>query len=182
MMVLFMTIAGGIDWKDIYAHWSKLDPLYGCVFVIYVSIMIFGVLNVVVATFIKATMENVARNRTQLIFQEMEKLEDYAQKVGQFFMEADANDSGTLSWEEFQAHMAEPRVKAFFQALELDTSQAHKLFELLDVDGDNQVSIEEFQAGCMRLRGTARNVDLNVVLLNTQRLSSQITSLVKKNG
>merc|ERR1712087_814909 len=112
---------------------------------------------------------------------EMARMEDYRLKVTSFFKEADCDGSGTLSWEEFEQHMQNRQVKAYFQALDLDITQAHKLFELLDVDNNNDVSLDEFLSGCARLRGGASNVDLNVILLHVQRLTSQVGQLRKRN-
>ena len=43
-----------------------------------------------------------------------------------------------------------------------------------------EVSLDEFLSGCMRLRGMASNVDINVILMQTKRLNSQIASLRKR--
>merc|ERR1712176_1600753 len=69
-----------------------------------------------------------------------------------------------LSWEEFRTHLQNDKVKAYFQALELDVSQAHSLFRLLDVDGSHEVGLEEFLEGCLRLKGGARSIDVNMIM------------------
>merc|ERR1719225_1129729 len=85
-----------------------------------------------------------------------------------------------LSWEMFQSNMENVKVKAFFQALELDVSQTREFFDMLDVDRTNAVGIDEFVEGCVRLRGGARSVDVNMVLLHCKKLNKQVTSLIKK--
>merc|ERR1719469_1204369 len=65
-----------------------------------------------------------------------------------------------------------------FQTLELDVSQAHDFFELLDTDGSNEVSLAEFMDGCMRLKGQARSVDVNMLILLNKKLSDTVSQVV----
>merc|ERR1711972_1204487 len=59
--------------------------------------------------------------------------------------------------------MNHPNVKQFFEALDLDVSEAEVLFDLLDASGDGMVAADEFLAGCLRLRGHAKALDLLVL-------------------
>jgi len=178
---LFASICGGMDWVEALNQWWSVGPLYGYLFYLYIYFMYFGVINVVMATFLSSTMSIADKDREQFIKNEMTKMEEYMRNVRQFFQEADIDGSGSLSWEEFETHISNHRVRAYFQALELDVSQAHLLFEMLDVDGGNSVSIDEFIDGCVRLRGGARNVDLNMILLQSKRLAKSVYVMHKKN-
>merc|ERR1711870_57477 len=120
MVSLFMSICGGVDWSEPYRTFTKMSSLYGWFFIAYIFLMHFGVLNVVIATFVNATMDSVSRDRDRLEAREMALMEDYAKKVTAFFKEADIDNSGTLSWDEFRTHMQQPTVKAYFQALQID--------------------------------------------------------------
>merc|ERR1711870_43656 len=97
-----------------------------------------------------------------------------------FFHEADTDKSGMLSWEEFSEHLQDDKVKAYFQALELDVSQARGLFKLLDIDGNNQVGLNEFLDGCMRLKGQAKSIDVNMLLYENRRLMRKIGEILDK--
>jgi len=57
-------------------------------------------------------------------------------------------------------------------------SQAEVLFNLLDQDGSNLVSLDVFLAGCMRLKGQARSIDVNMLLHENRALSKKISKLV----
>merc|ERR1719221_685646 len=105
----------------------------------------------------------------------------YLKKVRQFFIEADTDKSGTLSWEEFESHMQNTKIKAYFQTLDLDVSQAHLVFELLDADGSNEVTVEEFLEGIMRLKGGARSVDLNLMMLMQKKMCERMGKFMRRN-
>merc|ERR1719195_1301559 len=104
-------------------------------FVLYIFFMTFGVLNVVVGAIVATTTEISHQDREALVKNQLIQLKTDMQKIKTFFQEADLDKSGVLSWEEFSAHLQDDNVKAYFQALELDVSQARVLFRLLDVDG-----------------------------------------------
>merc|ERR1719251_316315 len=102
-------------------------------------------------------------------------------KVNTFFLEADVDNSGTLCWEEFERHMKNKKVMAFFQTLQIDVSQAHMLFELLDTDGSDQVTTEEFLEGCTRLRGQATKTEMSMLMLGLHKLQDQILRLIRRS-
>merc|ERR1712224_477788 len=53
--------------------------------------------------------------------------------------------------------------------LEIDTSEALSIFTLLDADGNDQVSLDEFIAGAMKLKGHARSVDVLTLMYDSAR-------------
>mmetsp|Transcript_118861 Transcript_118861/g.222189 ORF Transcript_118861/g.222189 Transcript_118861/m.222189 type:complete len:91 (-) Transcript_118861:130-402(-) len=47
------------------------------------------------------------------------------------------------------------------------------LFKLLDIDGSGAVGIEEFVIGCMRLKGSAKSIDLATLMYENKRMVEQ---------
>eukprot|EP00928_Gymnodinium_smaydae_P095341 TRINITY_DN8186_c0_g1_i1.p1 TRINITY_DN8186_c0_g1~~TRINITY_DN8186_c0_g1_i1.p1 ORF type:complete len:603 (+),score=145.80 TRINITY_DN8186_c0_g1_i1:114-1922(+) len=173
---LFMGISGGLDWIELMEPLAALSWVYGIIFVMYVFFMIFGVLNVVIGIFVDASNDISQKNREIVTKNEMDKNKNYAEHLRRFFHEADADNTGTLSWEEFEAYLQDTHVQAYFQSFELDVSQAKSLFKLLDMDESNDVEIDEFVQGCMRLKGQARSIDVNMLLYESEKI------LNKQNG
>merc|ERR1719195_1632640 len=135
MISLFMTISGGIDWYEPMSVMRSIGWKYEAFFILYIFFMTFGVLNVVVGAIVATTTEISSKDREAMVKNQLIQLKTDMQKIKTFFQEADLDKSGVLSWEEFSAHLQDDNVKAYFQALELDVSQARVLFRLLDVDG-----------------------------------------------
>lgn len=178
-VTLFMVISGGVDWVEVFRPMSDLGPLYGLIFIAYVFFLYFGVLNVVMAAFVNAAAEVAAQDREEVVSNQLAKADRYRKKVEEFFKEADKDESGFLDWAEFEAHLQNEHVQAYFQSLDLDIQQAHILFELLDVDGNNQISCDEFLDGCFRLRGQARALDVNMMLMYVQKLFDKLHSFMQ---
>merc|ERR1740121_1440278 len=120
-------------------------------------------------------------DREEIVKNELIRMEDYMVKVAEFFKSLDTEQTGVITWETFQENLEHVKVKAYFQALDLEISQAKAFFEMLDTDGSDAVGIDEFIEGCVRLRGGARSVDVNMVLLHIRKLHSQVRSLQKKS-
>jgi hypothetical protein len=178
IVTLFESITGGRDWGEVYHSLVKIGLVYGIMFLFYIYFMVFLVLNVVIGTVVDVTSGVAARDRDRMVEDEMKALKDYASDIKEFFRQADADSSGQLSWEEFRIHLNDDRVKAYFQTLDLDIRQAHILFKLLDCNDNGEVGIEEFLDGCLRLRGQAKSLDLNLVIYQLESLikgSSLIT-------
>jgi len=174
---LFMMVSGGIDWKDAMIPMKKVDGVYEYFFTFYVFFMVIGVLNVVMAAFVAATGEMASRDRDFIVQAQMAQLASYFGKVKTFFAEADVDASGKLSYDEFKMALMNKNVCAYFNALGIDVSQADSLFLLLDKDNSRMLSLEEFLAGCMRLQGAAKSLDVNLLLHENKTLSRRVKEL-----
>merc|ERR1712118_323231 len=102
--------------------------------------------------------------------EEMDKRDSYINEVRQLFAEADMDKSGFISWKEFRTLTNDSRVQAYLQSLELDTSEVHGLFKLLDADDTNSVSTEELITGCLRLKGPSKQLDVVTLLYENKRM------------
>jgi len=127
----------------------------------------------------------VNQDRDFGILEEATEQKMYEDRLKGLFHELDMDKNGKLSWEEFEDTLTNPHVMAYFSWLGVDTSQAHEVFSLLDVDGDNNIRVDEFLNGCSELRGPATNIEVKLLrsmLEEQQTLSQTIFELVGKDG
>jgi hypothetical protein len=178
-VTLFMCISGGTDWQDAMVPLVNIHWAYKPIFMCFIFFMFFGVLNVVVGSFVTAATEVAQKDKELIVNAELRAKEEYKKKVSEFFADADKTGVGTLSWADFKEHMKNPSVSAYFASLELDVSNAHRLFRLLDADCSNEVGIDEFLDGCTRLKGQARSIDVNMLIHEIERMSRQISFLIE---
>lgn len=118
----------------------------------------------------------------------MWKKDDLIHMFQRVFEELDADESGSITLQEFEDHIDDERIEAFLEHLGLTVSQVKLLFFLIDVDGSGQVSLEEFVAGCLKLKGGAKMFDMAVlkyqmewVLHNIMSVSSHL-GIAHKDG
>merc|ERR1719356_581690 len=178
LLTLFEAITGGRDWHEVLVALMDMHWLYGSLFLVYIFFMTFLVLNVVVGGVVKTTSEVYKRDKNLVVQEEQQKVHHYSDEVKRFFRDADIDDSGSLSWDEFCKHLNDDKVKAYFQSLDLEISQAHTLFTLLDTDGDDEVGIDEFIEGCLTLKGEARTIDVKYLAQQVQTGLDHMTRMV----
>lgn len=140
-----------------------LEPLpgyYVFVFLVFITFAVLALLNVITAVFIQTAIKQTETDVELVVAEEMAHRAEFTAVMQQVFMELDQNNSGALSYEEFEEHIEDDKIMAYLQTLELDATQIRSLFMLLDVDRTGEVDLEEFVTGCVRLKGGAKNLDM----------------------
>merc|ERR1712232_863134 len=179
LLTLFYVIAGVESWNPIERTLREISPMYSALFCLFCFFVVFGVLNVVTGVFVDSTSESAKKDREEIIKLELQQKDDFIEEVKAIFEEADADGSGNVTWEEFQLHFASPEVLAYFSFLDLDVNEAEQLFNIMDVDGTKAISIDEFLAGIMRLKGGARKMDHLMLMDEVHRISKEVHNLYK---
>eukprot|EP00930_Biecheleria_cincta_P028565 TRINITY_DN19935_c0_g2_i1.p1 TRINITY_DN19935_c0_g2~~TRINITY_DN19935_c0_g2_i1.p1 ORF type:complete len:690 (-),score=123.08 TRINITY_DN19935_c0_g2_i1:36-2105(-) len=167
---LFMAITGGDDWWNFVKPLLDISPAYGIVFVLYISLMVLGTLNIITGIFVESATELSRMDRDLVTQSEQERTSAYMKELQRIFFELDTNRSGTISLEEFEEFVKKDAIRAHFSVLELDVSKAAQVFRLLDTDGSNEIQIDEFVVGCMRLKGLAKGIDMESLMLDSKKM------------
>merc|ERR1711924_112600 len=71
------------------------------------------------------------------------------------FEEADEQNSGYISFLQFQAMLQKDKLQASLKGMGINADEALDLFELLDVDDNGVLVIEELVHGALKIHGTA---------------------------
>merc|ERR1712032_1516379 len=120
-----------------------------------------------------------AKTDRHLVMQEEEdSRKSYMFNMRQIFERADKDNSGSLSWEEFERHLRDERILSYFALMGLDTLEAKNLLRILDVDDSNDVNIDEFLIGCFRLKGHAKQLDLATLMYENKRMIKRMTRFI----
>ena len=84
-----------------------------------------------------------------------------------------------VTFAEFEDLFNEPRIRTFFQSLDLETSDAWTLFKLMDTSGNGDLDATEFVEGCMRLKGPARSIDVAIMMQEHKRLRKKVMGMAR---
>lgn len=172
MATLYMAITGGIDWENAATPLSKLSSLYSVVFYVYITFSILAMLNVVNAIFIDNTMQRSKNDRDYVVQTEMEAKRDFLFTMDTLFDELDPDRSGTIGLDELQSKIMDPKVNAYFRAIDLNVFKVTNLFQLMDRDDSGAIDKKEFREGCTRLRGEAKELDVAILQLEMSELTA----------
>lgn len=156
---------------------DEVSAVYAIFWVIYVSIVVFAVIRIITALFLKHTMENAGSDADLMIAAQMRKKRAYLEKLGEAFTAIDDSGDGTITREEFEEILNHPQVKAYLAVLDLEVHESNSLFNLLEEDEDGVITYAEFLEGVMRLKGQARTLDIVEIQRDCKRLMNVTASL-----
>jgi len=167
---LLMSISGGAEWGKFFKVFMKIGGGHGAVFVTYILVVTFGVLNVITGIFVETATEH-ARTDFELAKEaEAEKNMKSTVQLLKLFHAFDKDSTGTISLEEWRDLASSPDVRLCFAMLDINLSRADEIFYMIASDSNDEVTLEEFVSGLLALRGGASSVDIAVLVRSTQAL------------
>jgi len=155
---------------------ENVSPWFAVGILAYKLVVGFAVLKVITGIFIQQTMRVANEDDELLVLQKKRLVESHAKGVGTLFKELDADGSGALDKDEFTRALSDPRFRVWLSALDLQSSDAENLFNLLD-DGDGSISYQEFLSGAKRLKGGAQSIDLVTLMRECGNMHTDIRQL-----
>lgn len=167
VLSLFQALSGGIDWDVLLIPLkgtTRFPTAMSFVFAAYIAFAMFVVLNLVTGIFVDSAQTNVREDRDL----------DLVNRVRELFMKTDDDNSGCITWTEFESQLRNPQMEEYFKTIDLDMSEAPNLFNVLDIRGTGYISAEEFVNGCLRLRGSARAFDFMVHIHHSKRIYQKL--------
>lgn len=163
ILALFMTIAGGIDWKDAAVPLFEVGALATTFFLLYVCVMTFCIMNVLLGIFCQCAIDSANSDRENVIQMQLQEKNRFVETLEHVFAGWDENGDGKCSFDEFSAHIEDAELQALLRSLDIEPRDAMMLFELCDEDNSGEVDLPEFVTGCITLRGGAKAVHMEKV-------------------
>lgn len=106
---------------------------------------------------------DVAGTRTHIINESLQVTQDrrvMQEKLLEVFCELDIDKNGELTKEELAQSLNDSQIKDILLKNEIQDEELHWLFEVLDRDGSETLTIEEFVNGVMALKSSEQARDL----------------------
>jgi len=167
---LLMAITGGQDWGVYHSVLEEVSIGYSVLFVLYMMVMVFGVMNVITGIFVESAMAQARADFEVAKGDELKRSQATTKKLIRLFKELDAEMTGVISYEQWVSFVAQKDVQACFKMLHIDISRSADVFRLLDIDGSNEVDMEEFVSGCLHIQGGASSVDIEMLVRTTKTM------------
>lgn len=164
MLNLFMSIAGGVSWGEVLPPLHAVSYAWVGLYVFYIAFTQFAVLNVVTGVFCQSAIESAQNDHTTVVHSILKNKALHVNKLRKLFSNLGDGSSEAITFAIFEEKISSPDVQAYFEVMGLDVDDAWSFFKLLDLDDGGDVEIEEFLMGCLRLRGTARAIDVGKII------------------
>lgn len=178
MTTLFKVISGGINWQDCVDPLGDVHWIVAAVFYMFIAFAHFAVMNVVTGVFCQSAIESAQRDQDMVMQAIMANKQHHVKKLQDLFKNIDSADSGSITIEDLECNMQDAKVQAYFNSLELDIDDAWTFFKLLDTSKGHSIKIEDFLLGCMRLRGSAKALDIAKLMHEQEVFAKHITSFM----
>merc|ERR1712048_1517310 len=158
---------------------EDVNPLFGIFFIFYVSVVVFAIIRIITAIFLRETLQAATQDADELAQEQLKKKGALVAKLREFFQAADVSGNGTVSMEELTAILANAKARSWLQGLGLEFHDTKVLFSLLD-DGDGEITAEEFLHGATRLKGQARSIDVIAIQVELERQHNLVDEIASK--
>eukprot|EP00812_Abedinium_dasypus_P006796 NODE_1860_length_1046_cov_787.702321.p1 GENE.NODE_1860_length_1046_cov_787.702321~~NODE_1860_length_1046_cov_787.702321.p1 ORF type:complete len:265 (-),score=107.25 NODE_1860_length_1046_cov_787.702321:234-1028(-) len=176
--LLFESVTGGRDWGELSAPMKNIHEVYYVVFALYVVFVTLGVLNIVTGFFVDGAIQSKSDAREEFVAAAASRKAIATELLRDIFTHMDTDCSGTLSYDELEAHLHSGEVLRVFAALEFELTDAAELFEHLDYMGTGEVGIDAFTNTLMRIVcGGKNHLEIWSLLGQSQRLNAAIVQL-----
>merc|ERR1719440_1474283 len=109
-------------------------------------------------------------------------MDNFISEMLDLFYEFDPSHVGKVSYENFCTYIAEERVQAYLTSHSLDSTHANMLFQMLDHEHTGEIDIHDFILGLLRLKGTAKELDIRVLLHEVRQLKRDLKQITNRAG
>jgi len=157
---------------------EKVSHFFVLFFVLYITIVVFAAIRVITAVFLKDTLDAAQNDADHQLAESLKKKAQYVTKLEKFFETIDHGGNGMITEAGLNEMLENPRVKAYFETLDLAVHEGTALFHILD-NGDGEVTLEEFIDGILRCKGPARAIDQVAMQAELKTMDQKVTALLQ---
>jgi len=131
-------------------------------------------MNILVSVIVEQTLAASMQNKQRLRLREEKAQRAELDSIKEIFLISDTDGSNSLDLEEFLAAMKNPEVQWRMKMLELPVAETEKLFGVIDGDGSQSLSYNDFIQGCAKLKGFAMSKDMLAVMAQADALAGKM--------
>eukprot|EP00392_Amoebophrya_sp_AT5.2_P011714 g11799.t1 len=178
LMLLLLSFTTLDSVNRVYAPLIKIEPLLFFYFIPFILIVSVAMMNLVTAVIVENALESSKNDKEMNAVYARRKLEQMMPEIKRMFMELDADGSGEISKEEMVDGLeSNPEMRIDLEHF-LGALDPVQLFEVLNVDGEGQVSITEFcDHLCERVTSEAP-IEMTKVLKIVQQCKSMMQKVM----
>jgi hypothetical protein len=145
----------------------------------------FALVGVINGVFVQETFKSAADDDTLMMRRKLKAQQLHESKMRRFFYQAtkatgncDGQDeNAAITWEMFENVMSHPTMQTWLSSMELEARDLKVMFNLLDDftgEHDESITLPELIAGSAQLKGTARSIDVAILLQEVRQIKEAL--------
>jgi len=182
MLTLFEASTGGEDWAVARRAIWPTGWMGTAVYLTFIAFVQFALINIITGIFVQSAKNALSPDSETLALELLRKEADLAEELATLCRLANVNYSGKLSPNEFQDGLRQGRIPLLLAVLGVERHQVEELFDTMSnaaESDDGHVDISDFVDSCMKLRGGARNYDIQIMRAEWRAAFGEIRAMHK---
>jgi len=180
-LTLFMAVTGGEDWRRIYDVLQPVGTLACFGFLCYIFIFLFSVLNVIMGIFVEKAVKLAQPDADHVLLQTRKRHAADAKELLSLFACADLDGSQTLSQDEFELFISQPKFKEFLLIRGIDIKEARTFFNMVGESiGERELEVSQVVRCCLGIKGYATSIDLHILRYEVRLALSMMEDLTAR--
>jgi len=160
---------------------EEVNEAYAIFFLAYKCLVGLSVFKVITGVFLHETFKVCSEDDELVIIQKKRTLRKNTIKVEKIFKEVDKSGDGVLEWEEFEKIAKDPWLVDWLSAMDLDAKNAARLWKLMR-NADGRLTAEDLVKGVSRLRGQAKSIDMNQVVMELDEFRASLEAVCRNQA
>lgn len=178
MVCLLMASTGGQDWSIYYNALEPTSFVYQLVFLIFIALMQFAVLNIVTGIFVDTAMTQMKPDPEEAAKEALKIRQKQEQDLLAVCRDADSNHNGHLNRQEFLKAIKAGKLTGFLDSLGFRKHDLIDFFLVLESSTpERKVDVNVFVDGCMELSGGATRFGVKAMLMEVEALRETLADL-----
>eukprot|EP00812_Abedinium_dasypus_P005562 NODE_1698_length_1080_cov_271.745366.p1 GENE.NODE_1698_length_1080_cov_271.745366~~NODE_1698_length_1080_cov_271.745366.p1 ORF type:complete len:337 (-),score=120.11 NODE_1698_length_1080_cov_271.745366:52-963(-) len=155
---------------------ENVNEGYAALICIYKFLVGFAVVKVISGVFLHETFRVAGADDELMVVQKTRAVHRHINKMMRLMTLTDTSGNGMLDRSEFIKVMKDPTIKTWLAAMDIEVDDIGRLFDCID-NGDGNVTAEELIRGVSKLRGSARSIDMRVMLSRTTKVLTRVDAV-----
>merc|ERR1711971_635591 len=119
---------------------DKVNGWWSVYWISYNTVVIFAIVSVIRAIFLKETLHNAGADADTMIQDHIMKKAAYREKLREAFEAIDVMGVGEISQDDFEFIITLPKVQALMAVLDLEIHDGSTIFQMLEEDNDGTLT------------------------------------------
>eukprot|EP00397_Hematodinium_sp_SG-2012_P018831 GEMP01019312.1.p1 GENE.GEMP01019312.1~~GEMP01019312.1.p1 ORF type:complete len:580 (+),score=89.34 GEMP01019312.1:194-1933(+) len=129
-------------------------------FLLVICVCTYGLVNIIVSIIVENTLSVTSQYHNKMTRKLDKSHKKAVSALNAIFQAADKDGSGSMDRNEFASTMKKRHVKDKLGVIGIRQAEMRDLFFLLDAEGSGSISIDQFQQGCLLIRGDAKSKEM----------------------